>query len=259
MLDGQCAVRSPFDFENDANDREAYTRDLQRARAILTAVDESLGWQSPSSGTTGTAVAGTLVEPDDVNQAVLDFVYGLMQQHPHRAIGWTERELQNRMSNEFNPSEVALAIKFLSGERLLTHNTRQGVKYYELGSKALNIYRPSKFKSKPLSSIQINNMNGVLVMNDNLGTITQTNTEGIQDLDKLIELLKSADISSDDKREIIADVETVKTQLTKQKPSGTIVASAWTGIKAALQSTGLMLQAAENVEKIKQIVEPHIH
>lgn len=258
-LDGRSSFISALDFEREERDREAYTRDLQRARAILTAVDESLDWQAPTNSADNVIGAGKANEPDDVNQAVLDFVFDLMQQHPHRAFGWTERELQNRMSDQFGPSEVALAVKFLSGVRLLTHTTRQRIKYYELSSKALNIYRPSKFMSRPLSSIQINNMNGVLVMNDNLGTITQTNTEGIQDLDQLIDILKTSSIPQGDKREVIADVETVKTQLTKQHPDSSIISRAWASIVTSLQATGLIAQAAENVEKIRQLLSPHIH
>lgn len=86
-LDGRSQALSPFDEVNESRDREAYSRDLKTARSILTAVDESLDWQTSAGGADGAGgVKGN--DPDDVNQAVLDFVYDLMMQNPYRHIGW---------------------------------------------------------------------------------------------------------------------------------------------------------------------------
>lgn len=154
------------------------------------------------------------------------------------------------MRQQFDPSDVALAVKFLSGEGLLKHTTQKQVKFYELSSKALEMYRPSKFKRKSLSSIQIDATNSVIVAGDNLGTITQNNTEGIQDIDNLIEALKASDASQDEKREIVADLETIKTQLLKKQPNGGIIKAAWGAVRAGVGAVPTLTTAAGYVERV---------
>ena len=248
-LDGQSSVISAYGIDNDQWNTEAYYDDLKRGRSILLAVNESLEWRSaePSSDlAVGTQMA---VAHDQVKQAVLDHLYEKQRTQPHRARGYSSNEIMHHLP-QHQASDVRLAIEFLDGEKWLTHTTERGVRSYRLGSKALDKYQPSEFKNKPLSTVQIQNMNGVMVMGDNLGTINQNNTEGIQDIDRLIDFLKASSASQDEKRELVADLETIKTQLLKKQPNSSIVESAWNAVKAGVGAASVLASGAGYVESV---------
>ena len=251
-LDGRSGVVSADPHVNAQRDEKSYYSHLKTAESILTAVDESLEWRMPVATTKATE-RSTQMNNDAVKDAVLAHLYEKLQQQPNRTKGWSAKEIRSHLP-QYETADVTLAVEYLSGEHWLTHTTERGTRFYRLSSKGLDKFQPSEYKSKPFSSVQINASNSVLVMGDNLGTVSQDNSQGIQDINALVELVKNAAIPQEQKLDVVSDLETIKAQLVKTRPDAGILKAAWTGVTTTLSAAATISGAADFVTKIGHFI-----
>lgn len=181
---------------------------------------------------------------DSIREAVLKFLYDYNREKAQ----WLSPEMVvNRLRSQgFERQQVNRNINYLTDEGYIRKKSVKvkssaGPLDFEkimISSKGIQLFEKSKFTRKTFSSISLEGDNNVIVMGDNLGSITQTKGISIVELNKFIEEVKKAALSEDEKMNLIADVETIKSQLVKPSPSKQIIQLAWTAINAAATFSG---------------------
>ena len=151
---------------------------------------------------------------------------------------------------QYHRNQVVASVQFLAQEDWLQKKKEKGTELYKIASKGMDRFSPSEYRSRPVSHVTINGSNNIFVMGDNLGTINQSNSNGIKELDKLIALIGKAEIAVDRKRDAVADAEAVKTQLLKSKPNLELMMIAWKSVEVAATLAG----AADFAHGIAQMI-----
>lgn len=189
-------------------------------------------------------------ENDQVFDAIIDYVAGLQREHPRRSYGWTAKYIAHRLEDQYELHEIIEGVEYLASKRWLASMSRERIKYYKLGPKAIEKMRPSSYASKPMSPINISGSGNILVMNSEVGTINQTNNAASEQLLELIKLLATSELPADIKKDAIADADAIRSQLLKQHPNREVIGQLWKGVEAAATTAG----ASAFAQKIWQLL-----
>lgn len=108
-------------------------------------------------------------------------------------------------------------------------------------------------RPETLSHVNITNIQGVTVVGD--GNVVNTS---FTDLSRALnemrsEVLASSDIEDQQKLDIVADIDSLQSQLQKPSPERSVVKTLWAGIEKALTASGfvdLLTRAAEFIEPL---------
>lgn len=158
---------------------------------------------------------------------------------------FTITDVRKELSREdFSSSEISRAVQFLSETNFLTAETRPyqtrrgslvpGTTYYRISYIGIqHIEGESRFKRpEPLSGINVTNLGDVTVMGD--GNIVQTAFASLYGpLDSIEDMVRqSKSLADTEKREAIAEIRTIRSQLGKASPDKEITARAWGRLKS---------------------------
>jgi hypothetical protein len=113
---------------------------------------------------------------------------------------------------------------------------------YKISEKGINHFQgTSKFQTAhKFENINIMNLQGVTVVGEN-NIVFNQHTELFRSLDILdTEIQKSGQLDDEQKLASHADIETIKSQLSKSQPSREILKTAWEGVKAAATIAGVI-------------------
>lgn len=132
------------------------------------------------------------------------------------------------------------------------------VKYY-ISSKGRDYLHGSseEFKtSNYFGGINIQNIQGAIAIGQsNVAIVHKPHLNLYQALDDLKEaVLKEEKLPDEDKSEYVADIETIKNQVSKKNPSAVIVKTAWLGLSALSTIEGLI----QFVERVQPLIEGFI-
>lgn len=179
-------------------------------------------------------------QEDKVRDAILKFLYEFNKE---KAQWLTPPRVVHRLKQGgFDRHQVARGINFLKDEGFINKRVeRAGGMSFEkimISSKGVQLFEKSKFTRKTFSTIALEGDNNVLVLGDNLGSITQTKGISIDELNRLIEIVRKSALTEEKRMNLIGDVETIKSQLVKPNPSKSIIQTAWTTISAASTFSG---------------------
>ncbi|MFA5894194.1 MAG: hypothetical protein WC851_00285 [Candidatus Shapirobacteria bacterium] len=185
---------------------------------------------------------------DDVKELILKYLYDYNKKKGL----WTTplKVVSDIKSPEVDKVQILNNISYLIGEKYINKKTVKtkgcvgGTITFEkiiISNKGIQHFEDSKFSVKQFSSINIQSVQGsnnVFILGDQTGTINQTVGNSIAELDKLIDQIKSQELSVDKERELIGDVETIKSQLIKPSPSSQIIKIAWLALNGAATLSG---------------------
>lgn len=189
---------------------------------------------------------------DTTREKVLEYLYTRYQSSP------TEQStLQAIIKALFDipKQDVIASIEFLVDEKYVkVLKTPTGRKRYKISTKGITYFSPSKFMTKPASSISFNNKGGIYVFGDNLGTIKQETVVSLEEITELIKVIYNTKLPQDKKRELIGDAETIRAQMTKPFPDKTIISKAW----ETMQSLTGVIEAIQLLKSLKEIIGPYL-
>lgn len=128
-----------------------------------------------------------------------------------------------------------------------TYQTKYGVRSapkvtYKISDIGIDkMEKASVYQVTPLSStVNITNINGVTVVGD--GNVVNTNytdlSSALTDARQVV--LSHASMSEATKLELVADIETLQTQLQRPTPRRDIIRQVWSGLETALTGAGLI-------------------
>ena len=208
------------------------------------------------------------MNPNDViREAVLRFLYD--KQRKGRGIHSGEmgiREIRQEMKSLGHKSNAVTSnMNFLidggwilEKKRAYTVTTPRGINIpqeqvkYKISDKGVSYFEgPSKFQaSRATAGINITNIRGVTVVGD--GNVVQNQYSDLFNaLDLLGDALRKSDsVTDDEKLSYQADIETLKSQLSKPVPNSSIVGAAWASIVALANIEGL----AQFVERVEGLI-----
>ncbi|HUW24618.1 MAG TPA: hypothetical protein VMW04_03250 [Patescibacteria group bacterium] len=200
--------------------------------------------------------SNTLSE-DEVKEKILRYLYDFNKSRAQ----WTtsEKVIGDLRSAELDRIRIKNNIDYLIGEKYIdTRNERvkltgQSILFQEIriSNKGIRLFEDSKFSQKALSSVTIEAEEGanvIFVSGHQYGTISQASGSSINDLDKLIGIIKEAQLSDEEKRNLVGDIEVIKAQLIKPNPTKKIIQAAWSAVGIAANLSG----AHDLVTKIGQ-------
>lgn len=174
-----------------------------------------------------------------IQDEILEFLYKFDKEKAQ----WTTKEyvariVRGKISAERN--EIRSDVDFLIGQRFIQKKSERVGKMssekIKISSKGISLFENTKYSSKPFSPIQLQGGNNVIILGDNndIGHIEQTQGESIAELNNLIAKVQFANFSSEEKMNLIGDIETLKGQLLKNNPSHDLINTSWAMIKTGL-------------------------
>ncbi|MCP8308703.1 MAG: hypothetical protein H3Z53_11375 [archaeon] len=163
-------------------------------------------------------------------------------------------------------SEISRAVQFLSETNFLTVESRtyqtergsvvRGTTYYRISYLGIeHIEGQSRFKRpEPLSGINVTNLGDVTVMGD--GNIVQTGFASLYGpLDSIEDAVRwSKNLSDAEKREAVAEIRTIRSQLGKATPDKEITSKAWSRLKSFGQKVAIAAPYIGLAEKLLRII-----
>lgn len=194
-----------------------------------------------------------------IQDEILEYLYKFDKEKAH----WTTKEQVARIvrgKTGADRNEIRSDVDFLVGQRFIQKkNERVGKMSSEkikISSKGISLFENTKYSSKPFSPIQLQGGNNVIILGDNndIGHIEQIQGESITELNNLIAKIKFSSFSSEEKMNLIGDIETLKGQLLKSKPTTSLMSSAWNSIKFGLSLGSDASGFHDLVEKIGKLL-----
>lgn len=93
--------------------------------------------------------------------------------------------------------------------------------------------------AEPVSNTSITATNAVFIGGNNYGSISQESNDTVRLLGELSDALqKSADLTDDQKLEVVSNIDTVKNQIVSSKPNVQIIKLAWQAVTAMANVSG---------------------
>lgn len=195
---------------------------------------------------------------DEIRDKILEFLYeydkktgGLLTTKERVA-----QVLHNKF--QFDRKEVRRNIEFLLDEKYIKKNTtRTGKLSFEqirISSNGTQKFEDSKYAKRQFSSVQLQGDNNIVVLGNNLGHIQHNQGVSINELNKLIAIIHESPFSQEDKMNLIGDIETIKGQLLKPKPSGELIKSAWGMVRSSTAQLADISGAHDLIEKIGKLL-----
>jgi hypothetical protein len=140
----------------------------------------------------------------------------------------------------YRDDPTQIAFKFQISSSGVTDHVRE---YIDTIARPLYQYldqamHEKELQATPISEMQVTANNFVMIQGNNYGTISQTNNDAIQLLGQLAEAINKSQIETDKKLEAIANIDTIKAQLSSSKPSKEILRLAWQTVNAAAVIAG---------------------
>lgn len=174
-----------------------------------------------------------------IQDEILEYLYRFDKEKAH----WTTKEQVARIvrgKTGADRNEIKSDVDFLVGQRFIQKKIvrvgKMSSEKIKISSKGISLFENTKYSSKPFSPIQLQGGNNVIILGDNndIGHIEQIQGESIAELNNLIAKIKFSSFSSEEKMNLIGDIETLKGQLLKSKPTNSLMSSAWNSIKLGL-------------------------
>lgn len=173
------------------------------------------------------------------------------------------RDLQSEMKKRHSMSQAEVSsnldyliqvgwVREVAKERSFTTKTGMEVSAeqvkYKISDVGINHFEAGTMFKKPQSASHINitNIQGVTVLGDgNIVNAQFTNlSRALDELDHAI--AECAALSDEQRLDAAGDISTIRTQIAKKNPNGTIIGAAWTSLKA-IATVGGAMGAAEKV------------
>lgn len=168
------------------------------------------------------------------NDIISNFLY-LVQS------GWIKKEITSYAYEGFDP--MTNKTKLIKGRQT----------YYTISDKGVNHFEgPSIFqKSNWMSGINITNVQGVTVVGNN-NYVNQQFAELYRSLELLFEEIKKTESVQDQgKLDYKAEIETIKSQLSKQKPNKNTIKEAWASLSTLAAVEGI----SQFYERVRPLIE----
>jgi hypothetical protein len=269
MCDSTIGVVAPVGELFDPTTRSA-RRNYQRSHALrshrkpawLYGTANALEWFKPHSRENSPMVnrieqAGS--NPDDaIRDAILRHLHAIHQQakSPGKAaIGIRDLRAALKATRGFKQQEVGSNLDYLVQKGWVTEvkieryfttpkGTRQNSEQvkYKISNIGLDkLQRASLYQKTPLTTgINITNVHGVTVVGD--GNVVNTN---FTDLSRVLNELKSevqanTTINDEKKLAVVADIDTIQSQLQSPKPNKSVIGMLWGGIEKIVTAAGLV-------------------
>lgn len=179
-----------------------------------------------------------MINEDEIRQKVLEFLYDFNVKRAQWTIpSHAYIEIRKTVDN-LDRQQALRNINYLVDEgyikKTIERANSMSFDKIRISSKGIQVFETTKFVAqKKFSSISLKGDNNVVVLGDNLGSITQTKGNLIIELNKLIELTKQSSFTDEEKMNLIGDVETIKAQLIKPKALPSVIQTAWAAINVA--------------------------
>lgn len=194
-----------------------------------------------------------------IQDEILEYLYRFDKEKAH----WTTKEHVARIvrgKTGADRNKIRSDVDFLVGQRYIQKKIERIGKIpsekIKISSKGILVFENTKYSSKPFSPIQLQGDNNVIILGDNndIGHIEQIQGESITELNNLIAKIKFSSFSSEEKMNLIGDIETLKGQLLKSKPINSLMSSTWNSIKLGLGLGADVSGFHDLVEKIGKLL-----
>lgn len=193
---------------------------------------------------------------DKVREAILRYLYEIHEKaRGVKSASSGMRDLKTALKPQgFKDHEIVSNLDYLAQTRWVLKEEEEypmrknGVEFqakntsYKISEKGINHFQgPSKFQTiHKFENINVTNINGTTVIGESNVVYSQY-ADLFRQLDNLdMEIQKSSTLKDEDKLSVHADVETIKSQLSKPKPTKEILIAAWKGIEAAATISGVI-------------------
>lgn len=150
--------------------------------------------------------------------------------------------------------EVVEHTKFTTPAGTTQENTKTTYKISEVGIDLLEGNASAYRREEHYSGINITNIQGVTIVGS--GNIVNAKLTDLSDaLANIEEAIKNSDeVSEEDRLNVIADIGTIQSQLSKPEPKKSIIKEAWSGVETVVTGAGFV----ELVGKAKDLLLPLI-
>jgi hypothetical protein len=193
---------------------------------------------------------------DKVREGILKHLFAIHQKaRGIKSTGTGMRDLKDALKSQgFKEQEIVSNLDYLTQTQWVLRDEeefplrRGGIIIkaknvtYKISEKGINHFQgPSKFQTvHKFENIKVMNVQGVTVIGEN-NVVYNQHADLFRHLDVLdTEIQKSDRLSDADKLSVHADIETIKSQLGKPKPTKEILSSAWKGVQAAATVAGVI-------------------
>lgn len=210
---------------------------------------------------------------DQIRRAILEYLDEVMSKaenehlsrvtdavilHELRDKGYEKHQLNQELIYLVEKGYVKKKVESSSGFGG-TSRMKFSTTYYYIGSKGRDYLHGAseEFKtSNYFGGINIQNIQGAIAIGQsNVAIVHKPHLNLYQALDDLKEaVLNEKALSDEDKSEYVADIETIKSQVSKKNPSAVIVKTAWLGLSALSTIEGLI----QFVERVRPLIEGFI-
>jgi hypothetical protein len=194
---------------------------------------------------------------DEAKDFVLQYLLQMQQEYPERQVGYSRTMILGATDDSARAS-VGMAVDYLEDEGFLRSQSQKNIKFYRLSSRAQDhLLAPSAYSQsnrRPENSVRIiNNDGGIVMMGDNYGTVTQDRRVQITNqLNELTNIIRAAaEVSDEQKADLIQNAVTLQAQVRKPTPDTTIIQRAWTAMQGAATISG----AVQLIEQLRPTVE----
>ncbi len=209
---------------------------------------------------------------DQIRRVILEYLDGVMSKARNENLARQPGVVIQRALNRqgYGPHKVNQELIYLveKGYVKKVTKTTRGIgastmqlttTYYYISSKGRDfLHGASKqFKSSSyFGGINIQNIQGaVAIGQSNVAIVHKPHLNLYQALDELKDaVLKTNEIQDENKSEYIADIETIKSQVSKKNPSKVIVSATWKSIVALTTFEGLL----QFIDRVKPLIERFI-
>lgn len=209
---------------------------------------------------------------DQIRRAILEYLDEVSSKakNEHQAKE-TEPQIQKSLKKlGYQHSQVNRELMYLVEKRYVKKESKTTTSYldkklklttvrYCIGSKGIDYLHgvSEEFKtSNYFGGININNIQGAIAIGqNNMAIVHEPHLNLYKALDDLKEaVLKADEIQDEEKSEYVADIETIKSQVSKKNPSAIIVKTAWLSLAALSSIEGLI----QFVDRVKPLIEGFI-
>lgn len=206
---------------------------------------------------------------DEIRKAILEFLDDVMQKaHNENMARVTDVMIQRPLrdkgyqSNEVN-QELMYLVEIGYVKKKIESSTGFGTSkltfkttYYYISSKGRDFLHGSskQFKtSSVFGGININNIQGAVAIGENsIAVVHKPHLILYNALGELKEaVLDSKNLQDEDKREYVADIETIRNQVAKKIPNKAIISAAWKALGGLVAVEGLI----QFVERVRPLIE----
>ena len=207
---------------------------------------------------------------DQTRESILKYLDGVMSKARNENLAMeTDVVIQRALKNEgYEANQTNQELMYLIEKGFVkkvkksygSGKTRGTTTYYHISSKGRDYLHGTsgQFKSSNyFGGININNIQGaVAIGQSNVAIVHKPNLNLYQELDNLKEaVLETKEIPDKEKSEYVADIETIKSQVSKKNPSKVIIQTAWKGLVELTTVEGLL----QFIDRVKPLISNFIN